>query len=84
MKAIVVKTTTYETIGILSKANGVSVGNYAYYLDGEVIDGWVDGDTEQLKDLLADYIPIVKVFCTDGWLDATDYNNCTLKKYIQF
>lgn len=64
---------TYETINLLRATAGVTVGNYEYDLDGEMIDGYVDEITETLSE--NKFIPVVRIECNDGWVEATNYKN---------
>lgn len=71
MKALVSKLSTYEAIKLLDRTSGVSVGNWEYHLDGEVETGYVY-DLSAIND---EYLPVVRVYCTDGWLDAVNYKD---------
>lgn len=73
MKALVSKLNTYEAIKRLGLANGVSIGNWEYHLDGEVETGYFYLTEDLLK--RSEFIPVVRVYCSDGWLDATNYKN---------
>lgn len=64
---------TYETINLLRATAGVTVGNYVYDLGGETIDGYVDETTIVLNK--NKFIPVVRIECNDGWVEATNYRN---------
>jgi hypothetical protein len=76
MKAFVTTLSTYDVIYRLEHTSGVSVGGYEYHLDGEVISGHAYETEDLLKN--SEFIPVAKIFCCDGWLYATDYNDKTL------
>lgn len=71
MKALVSKLSTHEAIKLLDKTSGVSVGNWEYHLDGEVESGYIY-DLSAIND---EYLPVVRVYCSDGWLDVTNYKD---------
>ena len=64
---------TYETINLLRATAGVTIGDYKYNLDNEVIEGYDYETTENLSK--NKFIPVVRIECNDGWVEATNYKN---------
>lgn len=64
---------TYEMIRLLNNTNGITIGNYKYILDGDVIEGYYYVTSEVLKN--NKFIPVEKIICSDGWVDATNFKN---------
>lgn len=73
MKALVSKLSTYEAIKMLDNTSGVFVGNWEYHLDGEVETGNIY-DLSNIDEIV-DGVGVVRVYCSDGWLDATNYKD---------
>jgi len=63
------KKTTYQMINLLRALAGVNVGNYEQKVEGEIESGHVDYTTQELLKS-HQWIPVVKVICSDGWLEA--------------